>query len=854
MKDSDKNSLRSLSEDRKLHQTKSLTIDPNRQSIKTQEVSIDTMNDIAVGDNPIISQTDSVSTAAQAEQSAPEANDSDLAGWQKLLKDRGILEAALKAGWSGFEWNGHPGWAIPLADENGDLLNLPDGRPAQRWKNQTSTPEDGQPPKYFWGYPGAAKGQTKPEGCDCYHIPGVSLPEAIEQHGGALMVAAGEPDMLTLHTVGFDNALSFFGETNIPKDFVTRARRWGTTKIGYIPDRDDTGHKSVEKLATLLRGTGIPLRIFQLPEEVNGTPIKDVNDLYRALGCDPKRFRKELSKLERITLTNELDDPDTSGRKRGKRSRQTTAYRELPGDFYEAIESALGVSEYQSNGWSKPIACPFKSHEHDDSKPAAAYHRDYHIVHCLKCGQTWLAVEVGAVLGHNWRDYCKRERSESPTHSRRGSTLREAFDAAETQGETPTTPDDDDLGDQLIAEMDGNLAYFRGSWHRYENGWWQREQNVKRPIWKVLSDNKWAGIKPRQNRANSVESYLQSQLYVPDEAVDAGHNYINLQNGMVNLATGQLEPHNRELYATWQLDFAHDPDAQCPIWLQCLNDWLTHPDGKPDEEMICLLQEAFGYSLTTDTSFETGFWLYGPAASGKSTVLKVLQKLLGNGHTSLDLSMLDKNHYQLAELPGKRAITCPEARSNTVVADHIMKTLMSGERMVARQIYGRSFQLEPYAKLWWAMNELPSNRDRSDGLYRRLKILPFPNAIPLHKRDRKLLDKLRSELPGIFNWALEGLKRLRANGAFTEAAQAQQAVEAYRLENDVEKMFVDECCVVDPQASVRSSVLYDAYKLWCEENGYRAKTQKAVASDWARLGFEKKERREGNVYLGLRVK
>src|SRR5690606_35294829 len=145
--------------------------------------------------------------------------------------------------------------------------------------------------------------------------------------------------------------------------------------------------------------------------------------------------------------------------------------------------------------------------------------------------------------------------------------------------------------------------------------------------------------------------------------------------------------HRRDLYLTAQLPFDYDPSANCPTWMRCLQQWLTTPDGGVDTESIAVLQEAFGYSLTADTRFEAAFLLFGPAASGKFTVLNVLAELAGDAHTSIDLSLLDRNHYQLADLPGKRVVTCSEARSGSYLADSILKKLISGEEITARQPY-----------------------------------------------------------------------------------------------------------------------------------------------------------------------
>lgn len=419
------------------------------------------------------------------------------------------------------------------------------------------------------------------------------------------------------------------------------------------------------------------------------------------------------------------------------------------------------------------------------------------------------------------------------------------------KGNRTPPPSHDELGDALIEVWDGTVAYFREQWHRYQDGWWKPEPNIASPIWAIMKANKKMGVKPTKTMASSIESYLKSQLYVPDEQVDNGDDYVNLENGLYNLETDTLEPHRRDLYLTSQLGFAYDPEAACPTWLKCLDEWFMTPDGSPDQELINVFQEAFGYSSTADTSYQVAFWLFGEAASGKSTAVKVLKVLMGNAYIEIDLSALNRNQYQLAEIQGKRVVSCTEAAANSVLQDNVFKQLVSGEEVVTRQIRQSTRRFKPQAKVWWAMNEMPRNQDRSSAVYRRLVIIPFRNPVPFEKRDRRLDEKLKAEAPGIFRWALEGLRRLRQQRRFTSPTTVREAVEEYKAENDVEAAFVADWGVCDPKQETKSSTLYGAYAVWCDLFGYKPQPMKTVKRDWIRLGFCWDERRDGNYYLGI---
>lgn len=788
----------------------------------------------------------------------PTPSHPSLRHWQRRLRERGILNEALEAGWSPSDWKGQPGLAYFLHDEYGQPVYLPDGREARRWRNLKPSTRKG---RFLWGYPNGRKGEAKPSGCDSYHLPGINLPQEVRRAHGRLIIACGETDMLTHTASGSRNVTSFLGEKNIPANLVEKLRAWGVQQVDYYPDNDTTGREAVDKLARTLHGSGIALSIFELPMDVDGHSIKDINDLFVAVGFDVERFRAALSDLDELTLDGSDQHGDTGSTLNTTDRPHVTAPttdRELPEAYYAAIEDALGIKHYLSNGWSAPVACPFKHHEHDSIDPAAGFHREMHIFRCFKCGHTWLSVELGGALGLDWRDFTHRRQPPRPrAHDRRKGTSNgggsESTSGAGAVSGKSRKPTHDEIGDAQRKLWDGDVAYFYEQWHRYESGWWRQvtDIEIRKDVWKTTRGFKSRGINPSQSLTNSVTDYLRSRSFIGNEQIDGGQHYVNLQNGVFNLETGELEPHQRELYMTSQLDFAYDPDAQAPVWQECLSTWLITQEHEPDEDLIRMLQEAFGYSLTTDTSHQVAFILYGEAASGKSTVINTLRGLLGNAATSLDLATLSHNQYQLADIHGKSAVTCTEAPAGTVLADATFKQLVSGEEMVLRQIRRESFRAVPTAKVWWALNELPRNSDRSNAVYRRMKIISFRNPLPPELWDRQLDKKLTAELPGIFNWAVEGLKRLKQQGAFTEARQVSEAVEAYRAENDIEARFVKERCTTGIDCKVKSSILYEQYVTWCRENGHVPKASNRVSRDWERLGFKNKRRNDGNYYLGV---
>lgn len=415
----------------------------------------------------------------------------------------------------------------------------------------------------------------------------------------------------------------------------------------------------------------------------------------------------------------------------------------------------------------------------------------------------------------------------------------------------PPRPADDELATMFIEKHRDEYVYMYGAWHRWDAGLWKQDnRHHKLAMLEVLKRNKKLGIYPSMNKVTSVLDLSTLYLYADEEQMDAHKHYINLENGMFNLSTGKLEDHNRELYFTSQLPFAYDAKAKCPTWTKFLRQTLRTSDGAIfDAPLIRVLQEAFGYSLTAETGYRVSFWLVGASGTGKSTLLNVLTALAGDSYTTIDLDFLGMNEYQLADVVGKRVVTFTEPSVGQVLNDGAYKRLVSQDVIRARLAYGDPFNFVPVCKVWGAMNSTPRVTDRSDAVFNRVIIIPMDTVIPDEHRDPYLIDKLLEELPGIFNWSLQGLKRLKQERGFSRSSAVTNARKEFRAENDTEAAFLEDWFDRDPAGQIRARELYTAYKDWCAHNGYRPKSERSVSKDWQRLGLQR-HRNNGIWYIG----
>jgi putative DNA primase/helicase len=290
---------------------------------------------------------------------------------------------------------------------------------------------------------------------------------------------------------------------------------------------------------------------------------------------------------------------------------------------------------------------------------------------------------------------------------------------------------------------------------------------------------------------------------------------INLQNGTFEISKdGQrLREFNAKDFLTYQLPFEYDEMATCPVFQKYLNEVL------PEKELQHIVAEFFGYIFTKGLKMEKAMLLYGSGANGKSVLFDIMNALLGNENISnFSLSNLLEEHNRA--LIAYKLLNYGSEINATRTRDEF-KNLVSTEPIQARLKYGNSFTMENYAKLAFNCNELPKDFDHSNAYFRRLLIIPFRITIPESKQDKTLANKIiKMELAGVFNWIIDGLKRLLKTEQFTESQIAKDTLETYRRDSDSVACFIAENSY---KPSVKDYVLlkdlYAGYRAFCLDDG-----------------------------------
>lgn len=339
-------------------------------------------------------------------------------------------------------------------------------------------------------------------------------------------------------------------------------------------------------------------------------------------------------------------------------------------------------------------------------------------------------------------------------------------------------------------------------------------------------------------------AHLQPPTFEPDKVL------INLQNGTFEVTTEKqdLRAFNEADFLTHQLPFKYDKTATAPLFRKYLDRVL------PDKTAQDVLSEYAGYLFIRHGSglkFEKCLILHGNGANGKSVFFEVLTALLGRENVSTyPLSDLtDKTGYYRAEIADKLLNYSSEI-SKEMNCD-MFKKLASGEAFTARSPYGRPFEVRNYAKMIFNANELPKDTEQNNAFFRRFIIIPFDVTIPQEEQDRELHQKIiNNELAGVFNWVMDGLKRLLLNKSFTACNAIEKTIEQYRTESDSVQMFLSDNNYIQSKKD-RSllKVLYQEYKIFCNEDGYRACSNRTFSDRLRAKGFDIIKSGDRYVYI-----
>jgi putative DNA primase/helicase len=331
---------------------------------------------------------------------------------------------------------------------------------------------------------------------------------------------------------------------------------------------------------------------------------------------------------------------------------------------------------------------------------------------------------------------------------------------------------------------------------------------------------------------------------------DTCNHLLNVRNGVVDLKTGALLPHDPEYGFTKIVDIDYLPDERCHVFEGFLGSIFDEPD------LLRYLQRFLGYCLTGETYEQAMLILLGFGSNGKSTLLNAVRRVTGGFSIQASPKLLIDDRFggvpegEIARLRGPRLITVAEADSSHKMAAARVKALTGGEEMLGRILYHDAFAFTPRGKIILGTNGVPQMDAQDPALWRRLHLVRFTRVFTKDEQDHQLEKKLEAESAGILAWLVRGAVAWYEDGlAMPTSVRAD--VDALRLEFDPIGQFIASECTLGHGLRSPTSVLYGAFACWNMEQGGGEVSRQSFNKLVEAHGVEWKKSNGQRYYAGI---
>ena len=378
--------------------------------------------------------------------------------------------------------------------------------------------------------------------------------------------------------------------------------------------------------------------------------------------------------------------------------------------------------------------------------------------------------------------------------------------------------------DHFATDAGGALYHFDGGVYKPKG-----ELRVKRRVKAILAE--WnMSVEWSTHCASEVVAYIA--IDAPSLWERPPLDTINLMNGLLDVNTRELRPHDPAFLSPIQLPVTFDPAATCPAWDQFVSE--TFPE---DSQVVAY--EIPAHLMAPDTSKQKAVLLMGEGANGKGVYLAALTAFIGQRNiAAVSLHKLESDRFAPARLVGKLANLCSDLPSQHLAGTSVFKGLTGGDVMLAERKFVDSFEFLPFARLIFSANHPPRSADASHAFFRRWLVIPFPctfepaEQTPRHELDARLADP--AELSGVLNKALDVLPRFRPEG-FTESPSMREAWSEFRQATDPLIVWLERSTVQTPDAIVAKDDLRRSYNTYATDKGHPMMTAHAITKAINRL-------------------
>jgi putative DNA primase/helicase len=409
-----------------------------------------------------------------------------------------------------------------------------------------------------------------------------------------------------------------------------------------------------------------------------------------------------------------------------------------------------------------------------------------------------------------------------------------------------------DLGNaERFADQHRESARYVGAWNSWmvwDGKRWQRDtsnrvallakvtaRSIDKEVEHAGSDERRASLRKHATKSESragIENMIalaRGELAAAPNDFDVDPWLLNVNNGTLDLRTGQLRPHAREDMLTKLARVDSDPNARCPQW----DDFVSWAMAG-NTELVAFLRRAVGYSLAGVTSEHVLVFSHGEGRNGKGVFHNTVARILGDYASKAPRGLLvesrnERPPNELADLHGARFVLCAEVKQGQRFDEGLIKDLVGEDRIKARKLYQDLWEFTPTHTLFLCGNHKPVIHGSDDGIWRRMRLVPWLVQISEDAKDTKLAEKLSLESSGILAWAVRGCLEWQENGLGAPGV-VKEATEAFRKESNRLHEFLEARCKLAPELKVARRSLRAAYEAWCKEVGREPLHDKGFAA------------------------
>jgi len=464
---------------------------------------------------------------------------------------------------------------------------------------------------------------------------------------------------------------------------------------------------------------------------------------------------------------------------------------------------------------------------------------------------------------------------------------------------------------RLLSLYQGRVLYdsASGNWLLYENGRWKPDNKRKEGMYKIANElycnlesilyQEYADYLHEAERFDEAENLDESEKEEAQFYREQREKFINLhkavrklgnhstqrsmlnnaatqsrgagiefnrhnhllvvQNGTVDLHTGNLLPHVPGYYITMRADVKYDPAAQEPErFLQFLNEIFDN-----NQELVDYVHRLLGYCLTGETREHVFHVLHGEGANGKSVLINLLCRMFSEYCKNVSAGALerhsdnDRPNPSLLQAKDARIIVVNETNEGVKLNSALIKQISAGDEVCPRALFQDNEHFIPHMQILWVTNHIPQIDWNDGGLRRRYKLIPFTVTFTPDQQDKDLPEKLWAEREGILKWLIEGAIDWYAHGLGELPDTMAEALEKERRAEDSVYAFYQDKIINtgDSKDQIPASNMYKAYQQYCLDNelDYPV-TVSAMGTKLPKLGAVKKKTSSCNVYIGVKLR